>query len=87
MSAQTFANRSPENVVGRFYVTAQCLDCAACVDIAPHIFASAETRHAYVAKQPDNEADVTLALKAVATCPVRAIMSDGLGFDAVAAPA
>jgi ferredoxin len=70
--------------VGRFYVTAQCLDCVACVEIAPHIFSTSKDLHAYVAAQPASEADVALALKAVETCPVNAIESDGLEFDAAA---
>jgi hypothetical protein len=35
MSAETFSERLPQNVPGKFYVTEQCLDCAHCREIAP----------------------------------------------------
>jgi hypothetical protein len=56
-------------------------------DIAPHIFSTAQGHYAFVATQPENEADALLALSAVEACPLNAIKSDGLEFDAEAIPA
>jgi ferredoxin len=72
------ADRLPQNVPGRFYVDAQCIDCDLCRETAPNVF----TRHdesgfSYVYRQPLTPEDLALAEEALQGCPVEAIGHDG----------
>ncbi len=67
-----------ENVPGKFYVDDQCIACDACVMEAPDFFVmNDDDGHAYVCKQPSNEAEEKLCQEALEACPVEAIGSDG----------
>lgn len=67
-----------ENVPGKFYVDDQCIACDACVMEAPDFFVmNDDDGHAYVYKQPSNEAEEKLCQEALEACPVEAIGSDG----------
>jgi ferredoxin len=70
--------RVPENVPGRFYVDATCIDCDLCRETAPENFArnDAEAR-SYVYHQPDGPAQEAACLAAMEECPVEAIGNHG----------
>lgn len=73
-----FADRLPQNVAGRFYVDAQCIDCDLCRETAPNVFARHdESGFSYVYRQPLTPEDVALAEEALQGCPVEAIGNDG----------
>lgn len=62
----------PENVPGDFFVDSTCIDCDACRQIAPAVFAEAgET--SFVKKQPNSAADRRRALQALLSCPTGSI--------------
>ncbi len=62
----------PENVPGDFFVDSTCIDCDACRQIAPNVFAeAAET--SFVHHQPTDSADRRQALHALLACPTGSI--------------
>lgn len=66
------AKRVRENVPGDFFVDSTCIDCDACRQIAPSVFAeAAET--AFVHKQPEIPDDRRSALHALLSCPTGSI--------------
>jgi ferredoxin len=69
----------PENVEGRYYVDATCIDCDLCRETAPENFVrdDAEGR-SYVYRQPRDAAEEAACLAALEECPVEAIGLDGL---------
>lgn len=78
MSAETFNERLPQNLPGKFYVTDQCLDCDLCRETAPTVFArDAAKGVSYVQHQPDSAEEWTLAQEALLGCPCEAIHADG----------
>lgn len=64
----------PENVDGLFYVDNSCINCGVSRHYAATIFGDSGS-HAYVRKQPENEAEELAALQALLACPVAAIGS------------
>lgn len=67
-----------QNINGQFYVDDQCIACDACVFEAPGFFVmNDDDGHAYVAKQPSNEAEIEKCTTAMDACPVEAIGNDG----------
>jgi ferredoxin len=83
MSVLKFKERWPQNVPGRYYVYSACLDCAACTDTAPDIFARYRDGYAYVHRQPTTEEEERRVLQAIKECPLEAIAGDGSDFDPV----
>lgn len=74
----TFSDRTPENVPGRYYIDASCIDCDQCRQIAPEIFGRNEdTALGYVMRQPMSEEEIELAEEALATCATDSIGRDG----------
>jgi ferredoxin len=68
----------PENVRGRYYVDATCIDCDLCRETAPANFVrNDEQGHSYVVHQPDDPAEEAACLAALEECPVEAIGNDG----------
>ena len=70
--------KNPENVRGKFYVDATCIDCDMCRNIAPQFF----TRHddngySYVFKQPQTPEEIAQAEEARISCPTETIGNDG----------
>src|SRR3954462_11748752 len=64
--------RVPENVPGDFFVDSTCIDCDACRQIAPLVFAeAAET--SFVKVQPNASTDRRQALRALLACPTGSI--------------
>src|SRR6266540_828503 len=74
--------RVPENVAGDFFVDSTCINCDACRQIAPAVFAEA-TETCFVKAQPVSSADRRNALQALLACPTGSIGS--LGDDDVKA--
>lgn len=87
MSLDTFRERWPENGDGRYYVHSSCLDCAACTEIAPEIFARFKDGYAFVVKQPATPREEERIQEAIRACPMDAIADDGLAFDSKKIPA
>ena len=72
------ADKWAQNVVGKFYVDQQCIDCDLCRETAPSFF----TRHdeggySFVQKQPTTEEEIAQCMEALEGCPVEAIGNDG----------
>jgi ferredoxin len=71
-------NKIEGNVLGRFYVDDQCIDCDLCREICPDCFGrNEELGSSIVIKQPENQDEVVLCEKAMSNCPVNAIWDDG----------
>jgi len=64
--------RVPENVPGDFFVDSTCIDCDACRQIAPTVFAET-TATSYVKSQPQSSDDRRRALHALLSCPTGSI--------------
>jgi len=74
------AQKVPENVVGRFYVDATCIDCDLCRETAPANFVREDDEgYSYVKAQPTTPAEEAACLAAMEECPVEAIGIDGEG--------
>lgn len=64
--------RVPENVPGDFFVDSTCIDCDACRQIAPAVFAEAADT-SFVHTQPVADAERRQALRALLACPTGSI--------------
>jgi ferredoxin len=72
-------DRVSENVAGRFYVDATCIDCDLCRETAPRNFKRNEVEHrSFVFHQPIDATDEAACLAALEECPVEAIGNDGV---------
>ena len=70
--------RVPENVPGRFYVDATCIDCDLCRETAPANFKrNDDGGYSFVYNQPSNEDEEKLCKEAKEGCPVEAIGDNG----------
>jgi ferredoxin len=70
--------RQPENVLGRYYVDTECIDCDVCRDTAPSNFARQDDDgYSYVYKQPETDEEEEQCREALESCPVEAIGCDG----------
>jgi glyoxylase-like metal-dependent hydrolase (beta-lactamase superfamily II)/ferredoxin len=68
------AQRLPENAPGAFFVDDSCIDCDACRQIAPAVFARAPAHGmSYVAAQPAGAAAEARARMAIVACPTASI--------------
>jgi ferredoxin len=68
----------PENVPGRFYVDATCIDCDLCRETAPGSFRRNDRAgHSFVYRQPEGPAEEAACRAALEECPVEAIGDDG----------
>jgi glyoxylase-like metal-dependent hydrolase (beta-lactamase superfamily II)/ferredoxin len=68
----SLALRLPDNVPGDFYVDSTCIDCDACRQIAPKVFAEKGSA-SIVFHQPIDEAETKPALMALVACPTGSI--------------
>lgn len=74
-----FTHRYPDNVLGKFYVDDQCIDCDLCRETAPDNFTRNEDGgYSFVYKQPTSPEEETLCKEAMEGCPVEAIGQDGV---------
>ena len=69
--------KHPQNVAGKYYVTEDCLACAACQHAAPQNFRYGKYGMSYVFKQPSTPEEVQQCEEAVSYCPVEAVRNDG----------
>jgi glyoxylase-like metal-dependent hydrolase (beta-lactamase superfamily II)/ferredoxin len=68
------SERLPENAAGNFYVDSSCIDCDACRQIAPAVFARVDRKQqSYVLRQPAGEREIHRALMALVACPTASI--------------
>lgn len=68
------SQKLPENVPGRFYVDATCIDCELCRETAPANFARNDKgRRSYVQHQPEDPEQEAACMAALEECPVEAI--------------
>ena len=68
------SERLPENAAGEFYVDSTCIDCDACRQIAPAVFARIDRKQqSYVYRQPGGEQEAHRALMALVACPTASI--------------
>lgn len=67
-----FKKRVPENVAGDFFVDSTCIDCDACRQIAPAVFAQAADT-SYVRTQPTLSNERRDAWRALLSCPTGSI--------------
>jgi ferredoxin len=69
-----FTQKVPENVPGRFYVDASCIDCDLCRESSPSNFARLDDKaYSYVYNQPSTPAEEAACRAAMDECPVEAI--------------
>ena len=61
-----------ENVSGDFFVDETCIDCDACRQLAPEVFADAGS-YSFVHTQPGNPEAARKALRALLACPTGSI--------------
>lgn len=74
----TLIERKPENIAGRLYVDASCIDCDLCRCTAPDFFRrDDETGQSIVYRQPETAAEIALAHEALHECPTESIGDDG----------
>ncbi|MEI6085389.1 MAG: ferredoxin [Verrucomicrobiota bacterium] len=82
----SFTNKYNDNIVGKFYVDDQCIDCDLCRETAPENFTRNEDGgYSYVYKQPVTPEEEALCKEAMEGCPVEAIGHDGEAQAVVAA--
>ena len=68
------ADRYEDNVIGRYFVDAQCIDCDLCRETAPNNFTrQTEEGFSYVYKQPEDDLEEKECKEAMENCPVEAI--------------
>lgn len=65
-------HRLKTNVEGDFFVDSSCIDCGTCRWMAPAVFDRRKSR-SRVHRQPEGEAEVLAALRALVACPVASI--------------
>jgi len=80
------AKRLPQNAPGDFFVDASCIDCDACRQIAPTVFADHGSQSS-VRQQPANPAERLRALMALVACPTASIGTESHGSASVAVDA
>lgn len=67
-------DRYKDNIKGRYFVDAQCIDCDLCRETAPNNFTrQTEEGYSYVYKQPENDLEEKECKEAMENCPVEAI--------------
>lgn len=72
------AAKHPENVLGRYYVDTECIDCDVCRDTAPNNFTRQDDDgYSYVYKQPEGDDEEEQCQEAMESCPVEAIGKNG----------
>jgi len=67
-------NKYTDNVLGKFYVDTQCIDCDLCRQTAPDNFdRNQDGGYSYVKKQPAGDDQEAQCQEAKEGCPVEAI--------------
>ena len=72
------SERLPENVPGRYYVDATCIDCDQCRASAPDIFSrNQDTCLSFVVRQPVTPEEIALVEEVIGACATDSIGRDG----------
>ncbi len=72
------ADKLPDNILGKFYVDSNCIDCDVCRDTSPRNFTrNDDNGYSFVFKQPETPEELELCVEARDACPVEAIGDDG----------
>lgn len=75
--------RHPASVPGPWFVDTTCIDCDACRQIAPGVFAETGGHgQSTVSRQPANAEDERAAARALVACPTASIGREGGSIDA-----
>jgi len=69
----SISERVPENISGAFFVDNTCIDCDACRQIEPKVYAPSLNGYSFVYHQPATEVERDRALMALVTCPTGSI--------------
>ena len=73
------SQKQPENILGKYFVHTNCIDCDVSRQTAPNNFTQqAEKGYSYFYKQPTTPAEEAQCKEALESCPVEAIGSDGV---------
>jgi ferredoxin len=68
------SEKTPDNVPGRYYIDASCIDCDQCRVLAPDFFArNADDGFSYVSRQPITDDEIALVEEALAACATDSI--------------
>jgi ferredoxin len=71
-------DRLPQNVPGKFYVDASCIDCDQCRATAPQFFARHEDSGvSFVQRQPETPEEIAEVAQIMADCATASIGDDG----------
>lgn len=67
-------DRYEDNIVGRYFVDSNCIDCDLCRETAPSNFGrNDDGGYSFVYKQPESEEEEAQSKEAMEGCPVEAI--------------
>src|ERR1041384_7303273 len=73
-----YNERLTQNVAGKWYIDANCIDCDLCRETAPTVFRRDDAiGMSVVFHQPETEAEAREAKEGMEGCPVEAIGNDG----------
>jgi ferredoxin len=74
----TLSERLPENIAGRYYVDASCIDCDQCRAVAPGIFARDDGKGvSFVLRQPATSEEIAQVEDILSGCASSSIGNDG----------
>jgi glyoxylase-like metal-dependent hydrolase (beta-lactamase superfamily II)/ferredoxin len=74
--------RHPASVPGPWFVDTTCIDCDACRQIAPTVFAESDVGQSTVKRQPASADEERAAARALVACPTASIGLEGGHVDA-----
>jgi glyoxylase-like metal-dependent hydrolase (beta-lactamase superfamily II) len=74
--------RHAANVPGPWFVDTTCIDCDACRQLAPAVFADTGIGQSTVSRQPASPEDERAAERALVACPTASIGAEGRHVDA-----
>lgn len=71
-------SKQPLSVPGPWYVDTTCTLCRTCLEEAPNLMkVNADETAVHFAKQPEGDAEIAVAQRAMEVCPTLAIGNDG----------
>jgi ferredoxin len=73
----TLSERLPENLPGRYYVDASCIDCDQCRALAPQIFTRNDQGLSFVSQQPTTSEEIAQVEDILSGCATSSIGNDG----------
>ena len=74
----TLSERLPENIPGRYYVDASCIDCDQCRALAPQIFSRNDDKGlSFVTRQTTTAEEIAQVEDILSGCATSSIGNDG----------